>query len=105
MSGIQNERVSLGQRNGPEVELIISGTKQYATYETPDGYPAVYDEPLGLYCYARVEGGRYRSTGVPIHQPPPAGAARHAKESDAVRETKIRSASGEQRSQSKQQNG
>lgn len=90
MSGIQNERVQLGQENGPDVELIVSGTKLYANYETPDGFPVLYDEQLGLYCYAAVVHGRYRSTGVSIQQPPPPDVFRHAKESDDVREEKIR---------------
>ena len=100
MSGINNERAFLGQRSGPEVELVVSGTKQYATYETPDGFPALYDESLGLFCYALVVDGSYRSTGVPVNQPPPAGVARHAQESDAVRAAKIETASGAKRSQS-----
>jgi len=90
MSGIQNERVQLGQENGPDVELIVSGTKLYANYETPDGYPVIYDERLGLYCYARVVEGRYQSTGVSLQEPAPPEVSRHAKESDDVREATIR---------------
>ena len=47
MSGISNQRTWLGQENGPEVELIVSGTALYATYETLDGFPAVYDDARG----------------------------------------------------------
>ncbi len=90
MSGIIGQRVSLGQENGPDVDLFVSGTETYATYETPDGFPAIYDTPLGLFCYARVAEGRYESTGVPVTAAPPAGTQRHAKESEDVRAAKIR---------------
>jgi hypothetical protein len=90
VSGIIGQRVSLGQENGPEVELIVTGTAIYATYETPDGYPAIYDTGRGLFCYARVRGGRFESTGVPVTEAPPPGLQRHARESDEVRAAKIR---------------
>jgi hypothetical protein len=90
MSGTQDERAQLGQENGPDVELVVSGTKQYATYESVDGFPVIYDERLGLFCYARVVDGRYRSTGVSLQEPPPPGVARHARESEDVRATRIR---------------
>jgi hypothetical protein len=61
----------------------------YATYETLDGFPAVYDDARGLFCYARVENGRYQSTGVPVTSAPPEGVVRHATESDAVRQARI----------------
>lgn len=89
MSGVIGRRVSLGQANGPEVELIVSGTADYATYETPEGYPAVYDEAAGLFCYARMNAGAYQSTSVPLNAPPPPGVVRHARESDSVRAFKI----------------
>jgi hypothetical protein len=89
MSGVIGKRASLGQANGPEVELIVSGTADYATYETPDGYPAIYDQQLGLFCYARVDSGEYQSTSVPLSAPPPAGVVLHARESDSVRARKI----------------
>lgn len=89
MSGIIGQKVSLGQANGPEVELIVSGTREYATYETLDGFPAIYDNGAGLFCYARVVEGRYESTGVPVTAAPPAGVHKHEKESDSVRAAKI----------------
>ena len=100
MSGIVGRRVSLGQENGPDVELIVTGTAVYATYETPDGYPAIYDAARGLFVYARLQDGRYESTGVPVTAPAPPGLVRHAKESDAVRAARIheREAEMEQRS-------
>lgn len=89
MSGVIGQRASLGQGKGPDVELIVSGTATYATYETLDGFPAVYDDKLELFCYARLSGGAYESTGVPVTAPPPTGVERHAKESPEVRAAKI----------------
>ena len=89
MSGVNKMRASLGQANGPEVELIVTGTRDYATYETPDGAPAIYDDERGLFCYARVINGEYQSTGVPVTEPTPAGIVPHAQESIEVRERKI----------------
>jgi hypothetical protein len=87
--GLFGQRVKLGQANGPDVDLIVSGTELYANYETPDGYPAVYDDSLGLFTYARVADGRFQSTGVPVTSAPPPGLQKHAKESDAVRAEKF----------------
>lgn len=89
MSGVINQRVTLGQGNGPDVELVVSGTALYATYHTPDGFPVVYDDDLGLFSYARLVEGQLTSTGVPIGSPPPPGVDRHAKEADEVRGRKI----------------
>ena len=90
MVGVFGEKVPLGQANGPDVELVVRGTELYATYETPDGYAAVYDEALGLFCYARVVGGAFQSTGVSVAEAPPPGLTRHAVEDDAVRAGKIK---------------
>lgn len=89
MSGIVNQRAWLGQDKGPEVELVVTGTPLYATYETLDGFPAVYDNERGLFCYARIVDGRYESTGVSVAGAAPAGVERHAQESDAVRQDRI----------------
>lgn len=89
MSGVINQRVSLAQGKGPDVELIVKGTPFYATYHTPDGFPAVYDDDLELFCYARLVGGRLQSTGVPVSEPPPTDADRGAREADGVRAEKI----------------
>jgi hypothetical protein len=94
VSGIVNQKVSLGQANGPEIELMVSGTRAYATYETLDGYPAIYDTDAGLFCYARVVDGRYDSTGVPVTADPPPGVQKHAKESERVRAAKIAQGEG-----------
>ena len=89
MVGMFGDKVSLGQANGPDVELVVRGTELYGTYETPDGFPAIHYDALGLFCYARLEDGRFVSTGIPVTQPPPAGVKRHATESDDVRKQKI----------------
>ena len=90
MVGMFGQKVTLGQANGPDVALIVSGTELYATYETPEGYPAIYDDALGLFTYARLVDGRFQSTGIPVTSEPPAGARKHARESDAVRAEKLR---------------
>ena len=59
MVGMFGQKVPMGQANGPDVDLIVSGTELYATYETPEGFPAVYDDAVGLFCYARIVGGRF----------------------------------------------
>ena len=89
MVGVSGRKVPVGQANGPDVELIVSGTEFYATYETVEGFPAVYDDALGLFCYARVVDGSYESTGVPVTAATPSGVQRHAVESDQVRAAKI----------------
>ncbi len=63
MVGMFGQKVPMGQANGPDVDLIVSGTELYATYETPEGFPAVYDDALGLFCYARIVGGRFEVIG------------------------------------------
>ena len=90
MVGVFGEKVSLGQANGPDVDLIVSGTELYATYETLDGFPAVYDDTRGLFCYAKLVDGRFESTGIPVTTAPPNGVVRHATESDDVRMRKIK---------------
>jgi hypothetical protein len=89
MVGMFGQKVPLAQSNGPDVEMLVTGTEFYASYETPDGFPAVYDESRGLFCYARLVGGRFESTGIPVTEAPPPGVTRHATESDEVRQQKI----------------
>ena len=89
MVGVFGEKVSLGQAKGGDVELIVRGTELYATYETVDGYPALYNEALGLFCYASVVNGAFEATHTPVSQPPPHNIVRHATESDEIRAKKI----------------
>jgi hypothetical protein len=98
MSGVIRQTATLGQANGPDVELVVTGTKTYATYETPEGFPAVYDDSLGLFCYARVVRGAFQSTGIPVTASPPPGVVKHASESDEVRVSKIEDHERRQRS-------
>jgi hypothetical protein len=88
MSAIFGEKLTLGQEKGPDVELVVFGDEFYARYETPAGFPAIYDSPRGLFCYARVVDGAYESSGISVANDPPPGIVQHAKESDAVRQAK-----------------
>jgi hypothetical protein len=90
VTGLFNQRVSLGQGDGSEVELIVNGTALYATYETLDGFAAIYDDDRERFYYARVVDGRYQSTGVPVTERPPKDLDRHARESDEVRAERVR---------------
>jgi hypothetical protein len=90
MTFLPRRPVVLGQANGPDVELTVEGDEWYATYETASGHPAVYDDRLGLFCYARLVDGRFESTGVPVSEPPPTDVAPpHAREEASVREAKV----------------
>jgi hypothetical protein len=88
MTAIRGERLSFGQRSGPDVELVVFGDEFYARYETPEGYSAVHDDARGLFCYAHLVDGAFVSSGVPVTAPPPPGAVLHGKESDAVRQAR-----------------
>lgn len=88
MTAIHGERLTFGQRDGSEVELMVFGDELYARYETLDGYTAVYDDARGAFCYARLEDGAFVSIDAPVTGPPPPGAVRHGKESEAVRQAK-----------------
>jgi hypothetical protein len=95
VSGVIGQRVVLGQGRGPDVELRVTGTPLYATYETLDGYPAVYDPHRELFCFARLSrAGAFLSTGVSVLSPPPPGLRRHVHESDHVRTAKIAGLAG-----------
>jgi len=81
MSAIFGEVLRFGQAKGPEISLRVFGDEHYARYEDLNGYSAVYDDQLGLFCYARISAGSFRSTGIPLSQAAPAGLARHLQES------------------------
>jgi len=81
MSAIFGEILTFGQGNGPEIALRVFGDEHYARYENLDGYSALYDDQLGLFCYARLSAGGFRSTGAPLSANPPAGLVRHLQES------------------------
>jgi M6 family metalloprotease-like protein len=86
MSVVFGEILTLGQRSGPDVRLRVFGDEHYARYEDLAGYSVVYDPGLGRFCYAALQGNRFRSTGVPVDQPPPNGLVRHLQESPAAQE-------------------
>ena len=89
MSVIHNERLVLEQENGNPVTLVVNGDEFYARMETPDGYTVVYDVRLGLYCYAVVVDGCFKSTEIPVNKRPPVGTRKHLQESSAVRAAKF----------------
>jgi M6 family metalloprotease-like protein len=91
MSAIFGEILTLGQQNGPDVQLKVFGDEHYARYEALNGYTVIYDDEMGQFCYARLAAGEFRSTGVPVVQPPPANLTRHLQESQKVIEAKTKS--------------
>ena len=66
MSAIFGEVLTFGQAQGPEIRLRVFGDELYARYEDLNGYTAIYDDELGLFCYAALAAGAFRSTGVPL---------------------------------------
>ena len=88
MNRLSGEKVSLGQASGADVELVVEGDNEYASYETTDGFPVVYDDSLGLFCYTALDSGRLLSTGVPMAETPPPSCPRHGRESQEVRREK-----------------
>ena len=88
MTAIRGERLSFGQRSGPDVELVVFGDELYARYESLQGYSVVYDEARGLFCYAALVKGAFVSSGHPVTGPPPPEAVAHGHESDAARAAK-----------------
>jgi len=85
MAALFGEQVTLGQENGPEIELLVWGDEHYARYETPDGYSVVYEPDAGLFMYAYIEDGAFASSGIPATADPPEGAVLHGVESPEVR--------------------
>lgn len=85
MSAVFGELLNFPQENGPEVQLRVFGNHDYARYEEINGYTVIYDETLGLFCYADLPENRLISTGVSIAQKPPQQLVRHLQESSAVR--------------------
>ena len=84
MSAIFGELLTFGQANGPDIRLQVFGDEHYARYETQDGYSVVYDDLLGLFCYARLSAGSFRSTGVSASKPPLPELVRHLQEDQDI---------------------
>jgi M6 family metalloprotease-like protein len=80
MSAIFGEILTFGQQTGPDIQLRVFGDEYYARYETIDGFSVTYDEGLGLYCYATLSAGAFRSTGISPAQAVPSGLVRHLQE-------------------------
>ena len=89
MSSIFGEVLTFSQEKGPEIKLKTFGDEFYSRYENPDGYTVVYDQDLGVYCYARLINGEFVSSGVDAGLEPPANVRRHFKESEQVRNCKF----------------
>ena len=89
MGAIFNEFLIFPQANGPDVELVVNGDEFYNRHETVDGFTVIYDDDLGLYCYADLIDGEFVSTGTPLTKQPPTGLARHLKEAPDVRNAKF----------------
>jgi hypothetical protein len=95
MTAIHGERLTFGQRDGSEVQLVVFGDEFYARYETLDGHSAVYDDARGAFCYARLVDGAFVSTGVAVTGPPPPEAVQRGAESETVRRAKSAAAHAE----------
>ena len=95
MNGVIRQEASMGQGKLSDVDLVVSGTGKHAPCKTVDGFPAIYDDFLGRFCYARLLRGAYESTGVPVTSPAPPDIVRNAKnqmQSDGIvpKDRKIR---------------
>jgi hypothetical protein len=88
MTAVNNQNVWLAQANGPDVELVGSDSTLYATYKAPQGYAAIYDHDLGLYCYADLQEGSYVSTDISVGLPAPPGLPLQLMESGEARARK-----------------
>lgn len=85
MSAIYGEKLNFSQEKGPDVKLVVNGDEFYAQYETEDGYSAIYDRELGLFCYALLKDGAYYSSKIPISESPPPDLEKHLQEAGSVR--------------------
>jgi M6 family metalloprotease-like protein len=91
LSSIFGEILTFSQEKGPDVKLKVFGDEFYSRYENLDGYSAVYDIDLGLFCYAYLIKGEFVSSGVDLSEAPPDKIWRHLKESEEVRRDKFES--------------
>jgi hypothetical protein len=88
MSAIFREILTFPQEKGPEIKLVVNGDEFYSHYETKDGYSAIYDRDLGLFCYAFIKEGAFSSSRIPISQSPPKNLDKHLEENDEIRKAK-----------------
>jgi hypothetical protein len=85
MSAIFGEKLTFPQERGPEIKLVVYGDEFYSRYETEEGYSAVYDRELGLFCYAFLKDGAFLSSKIPISGSPPLHLEKHLQEAGSVR--------------------
>ena len=88
MSGIFGDIHDTPQTNGPDIPLRVFGDEFYSRAETLDGYTVIFDDQLGLYCYAKLRVNELVSSGVPTTDAAPRGVVRHLQESVKVRQSK-----------------
>jgi len=88
VSALNGERITLGQANGPDIELRVWGDEHYARYETPAGHSVVYDPAAGIFVYAYLVQGAFTPSDVPATSEPPPGAVLHGRESPTVRRSR-----------------
>jgi len=81
--------LTFSQEKGPDVKLRVFGDEFYSRYENLEGYTAVYDIDLGLFCYAYLIKGELVSSGVDLGHPAPKEIWRHLKESETQRNAKF----------------
>ncbi|WBW98358.1 M6 family metalloprotease domain-containing protein [Oceanirhabdus sp. W0125-5] len=88
MSVIVGEILTFSHGDG-EIELRVYGDEFLARYESLDGYTAVRDNDLNIFCYASLHDGKLVSTGKDITGPIPNGITRHLKENQSERKRKF----------------
>ena len=84
MSAIFGETLTFGQTKRPR--RVPEGVRRRALcpLRGPERVHGGLRRGRRQFCYARPVGGRFRSTGVPLSQPPPRGLVRHLQESAAI---------------------
>jgi M6 family metalloprotease-like protein len=91
MSGIFGEALTYTQERGDPVRLATFGDERYGRYETLDGFTVLYDDTLGVFCYAeRTPDGALVSSEVPIAAVPPDQVPRHLQDAPNRRMAWIR---------------
>ncbi|MDO8161788.1 M6 family metalloprotease domain-containing protein [Bacillus toyonensis] len=88
MSAIVGEILSFPHGND-KIKLRVFGDEFYARYESIDGFTAIYDNDLGIYCFADLQDGKFISSGKDITGPVPQGIPHHLKEDSSVKTKKF----------------
>ncbi len=90
MNGFNGKLFSFPQKNNTTVKLKVYGDELYARYESTDGYTVIYDDEIGLYCYALLDRSEFISSKVPLDQAPPEEVVRYLEESTQIVQLKIK---------------